>query len=84
MVNPKTIDSITATIPRENKVESDTMISGPTEMETGNLKKPYSSATSAIQCCKCKKDTLMEAIDQRVLLFFLLNEIFTVWFQMLF
>ncbi len=71
MVNPKTIDSVSATISKDkNTNEQTTKPSVSHEKTVENVDKPCSSViakTSAIHCQKYKKDTLMDAIDQWVI-----------------
>ncbi len=65
MVNLKTIDSVSAQI--IPKCKNDKQIT-PIVLDLDNdmQKKPNTSSESALSCQKCKKDSVMEAVDKRV------------------
>ncbi len=76
MVNPKTINSINPVIPMESKSKDDSSVV--IEKTDASASAQPSTATSvAIYCRKReKKESLMDVIDRRVLLFFCLMNVF--------
>ncbi len=66
MVNPKTIDSVTAKAITKEKIEQAIVIDSESETSQSQRTVTQSISTSNISCRKRKKETVMEAIDCRV------------------